>query len=412
MKKRGGIGMVKIIRMIGVVLLLIFSVPFSFGQKSKTIDGVHMVHNGKEGAWGKEPKVSLEFVKTIGDIESTDDNILFYMPTSMAFDVDGNIYVLDAGNHRIQKFDAGGNYIATIGNQGQGPGEFQYPQSVDVDPKGTLYVSESVNRRIQVLTPEGKEQKTIKMINDSVGLVRVFGDDQLLMGGSGLFNLGMGMMDEDEQALPKFLKVLNMEGEIQKEFGDQHDFKDFLMNRMGNQFHFILDGDDNIYVAFDYQNRIDKYAPDGTLLWRSDRELNYSTDPPKAKGGIQRSGGRVLVEPPEMNRCSSGVAVDSKGRVWVVTFNRQVKEEERVQTNVRATMSTSGGRSMNVSVGGNTDVKETDMFQLEVYDSEGVLLGAIPVKHFVDDIFLHGDHIYLLDRMRGMQFFEYKIVDK
>jgi hypothetical protein len=41
-----------------------------------------------------------------------------------------------------------------------------------------------------------------------------------------------------------------------------------------------------------------------------------------------------------------------------------------------------------------------------------VLLGAIPVKHFVDDIFVNGDKIYLLDRMRGMQFFEYKIVDK
>jgi len=405
--------MVKITRMIGaVVFFLIFSLSFSFGQEKKTIDGARFVHNGKEGKWGEAPKISLEFVRTIGDIESTDDNILFYMPTAMAFDDEGNIYVLDAGNHRIQKFDTDGNYIATIGNQGQGPGEFQYPQSIDVDPNGMLYISESVNRRIQVLTPEGKEQKTIKMVNDSVGLVRVFGKNQLLMGGSGMFSLGMGMMDEDEKALPKFLKVLNMDGEIQNEFGDQHDFKDFLMNRMGNQFHFILDRDDNIYVTFDYQNRIDKYAPDGKLLWRSDRELNYSTDPPKAKGGIQRSGGRVLVEPPEMNRCSSGIAVDSKGRVWVVTFNRQIKEDERVQTNVRATMSTTGGRSMNVSVGGNTDVKETDMFQLEVYNSEGMLLGAIPVKHFVDDIFVHGDKIYLLDRMRGMQFFEYRIADK
>jgi hypothetical protein len=67
---------------------------------------------------------------------------------------------------------------------------------------------------------------------------------------------------------------------------------------------------------------------------------------------------------------------------------------------------------MNVSVGGNTDVRETDMFRLEVYDPAGVLLGALPVKHFVDDIFINGDKIYLLDRMRGMQFFEYQILDK
>ncbi len=395
-----------------LVLLIVFVWTFSFGQKIETIDGVRVVHNGKKGTWGKEPKVALEFVKTIGDIESTDDNILFYMPTAMAFDKEGHIYVLDSGNHRIQKFDATGKYVATIGNQGQGPGEFQYPQSIDVDAAGMLYVSESMNRRIQILTPEGEEQKTVKMIEDSVGLVRAFSQEQMLMGGTGLFSFGMGMMREAQQELPKLLKILDREGKIHKDFGQQHDFKDFLMNRMGNQFHFILDEDDNIYVAFDYQNRIEKYAPDGTLLWRSDRELGYSTDPPKAKGGVQRSGGRVLIEPPEMNRCASGVAVDSEGRVWVVTLKRQIKEEERVNTNVRASMSTSGGRSMNVSVGGNTEVRDTDMFQLEVYDPEGVLLGAIPVDHFVDDIFLNGDKIYLLDRMRGMQFFEYQIVDK
>jgi hypothetical protein len=404
--------MSKKMRMIGVIAFSIaFTLMFSFAQKTETVDGVRVVHNGKEGTWGKEPKVSLEFIKTVGDIESTDDNILFYMPTAMAFDKEGFIYVLDSGNHRIQKFDANGRYVETIGNQGQGPGEFQYPQSIDVDSHGMLYVSESMNRRIQILTPEGKEQKTIKMIEDSVGLVRAFGSDQMLMGGTGLFSFGMGMGDEEEKALPKFLKILDMEGEVQKDFGEQLDFKDFLMNKMGNQFHFTLDKNDNIYAAFDYQNRIEKYAPDGTLLWRSDRELDYSTDPPKAKGGIKRSGGRVMIEQPDMNRCASGVAVDRKGRVWVVTVKRQIKEEERVETNVRASMSTSGGRSMNVSVGGNTEVRETDMFQLEVYDPEGVLLGAIPVKHFVDDIFINGNKIYLLDRMRGMQFFEYKIAE-
>jgi hypothetical protein len=402
-----------IMRLIGVVIFLVaFTLSFSFSQKTETIDGVRVVHNGNDGTWGKDPKVSLQFMKTVGDIESTDDNILFYMPTAMAFDEEGFIYVLDSGNHRIQKFDADGTYVATIGNKGQGPGEFQFPQSIDVDSSGMLYVSESMNRRIQILSPEGEEQKTIKMIEDSVGLVRAYGSDQMLMGGTGLFSFGMGMMNEEEKALPKFLRVLNMEGEIQKDFGRQYDFKDFLMNRMGNQFHFILDESDNIYVAFDYQNRIEKYAPDGTLLWRSDRELNYSTDPPKAKGGVKRSGGRVTIEQPDMSRCASGIAVDSSGRVWVVTLKRQINEEEKVETNVRATMSTSGGRSMNVSVGGNTDLKETDMFQLEVYSAEGVLLGAIPVKHFVDDIFINGDKIYLLDRMRGMQFFEYQIVDR
>ena len=226
---------------IGLTIFLCFlTLSFCFSQKVKTKDGVRVVHNGKEGTWGKEPKVSLEYVKTIGDNESTDDNILFYMPTAMAFDEQGNMYVLDSGNHRIQKFDADGKYLATIGNQGQGPGEFQYPQSIDVDADGMLYVSESMNRRIQILTPEGEEIKTVKMIDGTVGLVRVFGREQMLMGGAGLFSFGMGMMGEEEKELPKFLKILDKEGEVLKDFGEQQNFKDFLMNRMGNQFHLFL----------------------------------------------------------------------------------------------------------------------------------------------------------------------------
>jgi hypothetical protein len=120
----------------------------------------------------------------------------------------------------------------------------------------------------------------------------------------------------------------------------------------------------------------------------------------------------VSIQQPEMNTCSNGIAVDNKGRVWVVNLKRQIKEDERVQPSVRLSMDSSGQRSMSMSVGGNTDVRKTDMYQLEVYDLEGILLGTIPVSHFVDDIRVDKDRVFLLDRMRGMQFYEYKIIEK
>jgi hypothetical protein len=46
-----------------------------------------------------------------------------------------------------------------------------------------------------------------------------------------------------------------------------------------------------------------------------------------------------------------------------------------------------------------------------VYDPEGVLLGSIQLDRFADDIYIVKDRIYLLDKMRGMQFYEYKIVE-
>jgi hypothetical protein len=66
---------------------------------------------------------------------------------------------------------------------------------------------------------------------------------------------------------------------------------------------------------------------------------------------------------------------------------------------------------MSKSVSGNTDVQKTDMYQLEVYSTDGVLLGAISLTHFVDDIQINKDRIFLLDEKRGMLYREYRIID-
>ncbi|OGD23269.1 MAG: hypothetical protein A2Y69_12760 [Candidatus Aminicenantes bacterium RBG_13_59_9] len=109
-----------------------------------------------------------------------------------------------------------------------------------------------------------------------------------------------------------------------------------------------------------------------------------------------------------MNKCAEGIAVDSSGRIWVVTLKRQIKEEERVNVNMSVTMS-SGERKMSQKAEGNTDVRTTDMYKLEVFGPEGELLGSLPLDHFVDGIYIKGDRLFLWDAMRGAKFYEYRI---
>jgi streptogramin lyase len=79
----------------------------------------------------------------------------FQYPDGSAIDASGNVYVADIDNHRIQKFDANGNFILTWGSFGAGDAQFNRPFGVDVDPAGNVYVVEYEGHRVQKFTSVG-----------------------------------------------------------------------------------------------------------------------------------------------------------------------------------------------------------------------------------------------------------------
>lgn len=78
---------------------------------------------------------------------------------------DGRFYVLDAGNSRIQVFDATGDYLTQWGTRGSKEGEFDFgvvgntdifrslAGSIAVDDEGLIYVADVFNNRIQQFAP-------------------------------------------------------------------------------------------------------------------------------------------------------------------------------------------------------------------------------------------------------------------
>ncbi len=395
------------IKLGAVLALAIFAMGITLSaQKVEEVGGVRLVHNVKGGKWGKTPQLSLKFVRTLGELEPKDPNFAFYVPADIAVDGQGNLYVLESGNHRIQKFTPDAKYLATFGRQGQGPAEFYFPESLEIDSRGYLYVSDANNQRIVVLTPEGKDYRVITLAKEAVGEITWLASGELAM------QAGRGFPSLDElEKKPKFLsrlvKILDLEGRVVREIGEQQDFKDLLLTRAANDAQFAVDGDGRVYFSFARRNAIEKYAPDGKLLWRADRELNYSMKP-KTKGKIERSGGGVSITSPDINDCSKGIAVDSAERVWVVTLDRQLKKEEQVGTSISIT-SDGGQSSMSYKVHGEVETQDTDAYKLEVFGPDGVLLGEIPLTHFVDGIFIYGDRLFLLDKLRGCKFYEYRI---
>ena len=62
----------------------------------------------------------------------------------------------DWRNDRIQKFDSDGNFQFQLGSSGDGDAQFNRPAGLSVDAEGNIYVADWGNERVQVLSQHGK----------------------------------------------------------------------------------------------------------------------------------------------------------------------------------------------------------------------------------------------------------------
>ncbi len=87
---------------------------------------------------------------------------LFNGPMDIAVDSRNNIYVLDSGNNRVQKFDSSGTFITHFGKKGKYIGQFNKPEGICVDKYDNIYVADTYNNRIQKFDSSGAFKSQIK----------------------------------------------------------------------------------------------------------------------------------------------------------------------------------------------------------------------------------------------------------
>jgi hypothetical protein len=69
-------------------------------------------------------------------------------PTGLCFDAQGRLWANAIGG-RIQQFSESGQYLRGFGGEGTGPGEFYAPHGLAIDSRGCLYIVDAFNHRIQ-----------------------------------------------------------------------------------------------------------------------------------------------------------------------------------------------------------------------------------------------------------------------
>jgi hypothetical protein len=345
---------------------------------------VKNIHN-LAPVWGDEPKLKMEFIQQIGELNSDDENFRFFRVNDIASDSKGNLYILDSRNFRIQVFDETITYIKTIGQRGQGPGEFQFPIAIDIAPDDNLYVFDLITKNIIKFDTEGGILESIK-----ITLPVIPYDFSVHFSGNILLNAPVSDI-HDPQMTGKRVRIIDSGQKVISEFVDPFNYNIPRANLSGNEIYVVCDHSFFVAVSFSMQNRIEKYNPDGELIFSSSRPLNYHAKSHEYETGSEGIPNRFK-NPGSI--VSFGIGIDHNKRIWVSTFLSQLTDGE---------FRNEGSYSKEMK-----RLESNTVFH--IFNGDGIFLGEIVSPEQYSAFRVIGKYLFLID-LDQVVVRQYKIID-
>jgi hypothetical protein len=188
----------------------------------------------------------------------------FLHKAGVTTDSEGNIYITDAKDYSIKKFNKFGQLIKRIGEMGEKPGEFQCPSLIEYF-KGKLYVSESFKPGIQVFDEDLNFEMKIP-IRFSVTDLNVISNKEFFVSAltfdrteEGDFNFCLYIYDPETEKEDKKDKFINEKDKVIYNIAENFT----IMNMVS----FEIERDGNILIVYSWQDKIEKFSKDGNFLW-------------------------------------------------------------------------------------------------------------------------------------------------
>jgi sugar lactone lactonase YvrE len=184
------------------------------------------------------------------------DNGEFDQPDGVAVGTDGQVYVADTYNHRVQVFTATGKFLGTWGSQGGGTGQFNYPRGLAVGADGAVYVADTFNHRIQKFDGNGGHLLTWGSFGTGNDQFKF--PDGVAVHDDGVGNVTVYVADTDNFRIQRFTGS----GVPQGSWGGEGTNPGQFMY----PFDVAVDADGFVYVADSLNHRVQKFQGNGTFL--------------------------------------------------------------------------------------------------------------------------------------------------
>lgn len=248
---------------------------------------------GLESVWCPDCEVRIREIVALGDAEGP--GILEDYVVETRLDGRGRYYVLEAFATRIQVYGADGEHLASIGREGEGPGEFRNVSDIEVGDADSLYAFDLLNRTVSVFDPDHAFVRSDRLrITPNIYMESV---------GRGRFVIASWGRTPERIGFP--LHRLGPEGRVEASFGPEtQEFRPDQASRV-----MVAAADSGrVWVGEAHRYSLELWdAFEGRQLRELRREVEwFPTGSPLYRPSVD--------EPPPSRLV--GLAYDGQGRVW------------------------------------------------------------------------------------------------
>jgi len=358
-----------------VFIMLLLFICFQLNGESKIIT------NTLDKIDAARDRIKLTPVRVWGEDDTEDINQAFRFPADVQINSKKQIFILDSANHRIQVFDKSGAFIRTISQKGKGPGDTLMPGKMAFTKNNNIVVADLFNFRIQVLDPMGKYIHSFRTGETMPSNFALSQEDEVLL-----------YLPKKNEECKWAVSLFDLNGNQTKEICTVP-----CMTETNNEepIFSLFDDKGNILITYLRIPLFQRFSIIGKLL------MTASYEPPVKAPSFRLPEGSTVpvisvakdeITDPVLTACT----VDEEGRLFLIAYNRPRQKQDKFYM-------TGIGQRMPKEF-----PEKTDLFRLFVFDSKGKIIASTTLSVYCDQLYVHGNRLFIIDTYRLMKIHEYR----